>query len=287
MIKNKLRYFLRVILGTRKNETIDNSINRKKVKIKKIFYKKPISIDDFRAALVRLGVTEGDNLMVHASWREFYNFEGTPENVIKIFENILGENGTLLMPSYGSDRTFFDVDNSPSNAGVLSEIFRLQKNTYRSACTHFSICASGKNSYELTNKHFYSEYGFDDNSPYYLFTNTDNSKVIFIGLGEKPTQISLFHCVGYMLKNKIPYFENLLSHRYISTLIKEGNEYKKEMIIRKPGHKNNKKVFKKILKSIKNKKHIRLSNIDLVTVDAKEGLRAAIKFAENGVYCYK
>lgn len=287
MIKRVIRILLRTILRANKNETINSVIDRKWVKIQKKICRVPISKIDLKNVLISLGISKGDNLMVHASWRQFYNFEGKPEDVIETLKEILGDEGTLLMPSYGSERTFFDIRKTPSSAGVLSEVFRLLPDTYRSACTHFSVCASGKNAPEIISEHFNSEYGFDNLSPYYKFANLDNSKVLFIGLGKEPTKISLFHCAAYVLKDRIPYYQNLLSHKYTSTLIMNNKEYVKNMVIRKPGHKNDNKVFKKIFRSIKNRGYIRTSNIDLVILDAKEGLNKAIQFGEKGIYCYK
>ncbi|WP_318506983.1 AAC(3) family N-acetyltransferase [Bacillus sp. T3] len=286
MLQKKVNILLRRLLKVKDNESIEAAIRRKRVKINKTFFKKKITVNDIYSTLINLGINEGDNLMVHASWRDMYNFDGKPEDIIDCLTKILGEEGTLLMPAYGPKRTYFDVENTPSSAGVLSEVFRLQPNTYRSACTHFSVCARGKYAYELTYKHVNSEYGFDTNSPYYLFTNLKHSKVLFIGLGKEPTQISLFHCAGYILKEKLPVLNKLLSHKYKSILVKDGNIFGREMIIRKPGHKNNKRVFKKIFRSIVTKSHVRHSNIDFVVMDAKEGLEKAIDFARKGQYCY-
>ncbi|WP_280770615.1 AAC(3) family N-acetyltransferase [Salipaludibacillus daqingensis] len=287
MLSKCVRYTLRKILRIRKYETISANIRRRKTQFAKKIYKKPISRSQIYSVLKELGIKEGDNLLVHASWRDLYNFQGEPDELIEVLRQILGGEGTLLMPSYGPTRSYLDVECTPSSAGVLSEIFRLQPNTVRSACTHFSISASGKNAVELTKEHINSEYGFDHNSPYYLLSKFDNSKVLFIGLGKEPTQISLFHCAGYLLKEKNPALANLLSYKYRSTLIKDKIQYEKEMVIRKPGHKNNNKVFKKILNSINNRKHVRNSNVDFVLIDAKEGLNNAIEYANKGIYCYK
>jgi aminoglycoside N3'-acetyltransferase len=286
MVKKKIRMIFRKIIRAKEHETINNAINRKKIKIKKKIYKKAISSENLRLTLINLGIKKGDNIMVHASWREFFNYPGKPENVINIIKELIGEEGTLLMPSYGKDRTFFDVNKTPSSAGVLSEVFRLQPNTLRSACTHFSVSASGKNALDLTKNHIKSEYGFDYNSPYYLLSQLANSKILYLGLGKEPTQISLFHCAGYILKEELPIYKKLLSNRYKSVLVKDGVEFEKNMLIRQRGHKNNSKMFKKIFRSIKNKKQKKLSNMHFVIMDANEGLQKAIEFGRKGKYCY-
>lgn len=287
MIKLKVRILVRKMLNVRKHETINSAIDRYNVKLQRFFYRNTFTKKYLVNILKEIGLSRGDIVMVHSSWRYFYNFEGTPEDLIGIIREIIGDEGTILMPSYGPDRTYFDVSNTPSSAGVVSEVFRRYPNVFRSACTHFSISAQGPIAEDLTKDHFNSEYGFDCNSPYYKLAQLGQSKVLFIGLGSKPTKISLFHCAGYMLKDRVPYLSQLLSHKYKSKLIVNGVEYNKEMIIRKPGHGNNNKIFKKILKDIKNKKHAKLSNIDLVIIDAKEGLRVVIEYAERGLFCYK
>lgn len=287
MIKKKVRLFIRKLLRVRKHENISSAMDRYIINFKKIFNTKPFYKEDLCRALKDCGIEKGDVIMVHASWRSFYNFEGSPKDVIEIIRDIICDEGTLLMPSYGANRIYFDVDSTPSSAGVISEIFRKENNTIRSACTHFSVAAQGPLAERLTKDHFKSEYGFDNNSPYYKLSQLEKSKVLFMGLGSKPTKISLFHCAGYILKEKNPYLNDLLSYKYKSKLIVNGDEYTKEMIIRKPGHRNNNKIFKRILCDIKNKKQIKIQNLDLVMINANEGIKKAIEYAEKGIYCYK
>lgn len=287
MLKKKVRVFIRKLLRVRKYENVSSALDRYIINLKKTFNKNTIAKEDLSRALKECGLEKSDNIMVHASWRNFYNFEGSPEDVIKMIREIIGSQGTMLMPSYGTNRLYFDVNNTPSSAGVLSEVFRSDKNVYRSACTHFAVAAQGPLAHELTKDHFNSEYGFDYHSPYYKLSQLENSKVLFVGLGSRPTKISLFHCAGYILKKKNDYLKDLLSHRYISKLVVNGNEYAKEMVIRKPGHGNNNKIFKRVLHEIEKKKQTKIKNIDLVVIDANEGLRKTIEFAEKGLYCYK
>lgn len=283
VVKKKVRDFLKA----KKNETVNDALNRNIVKIQKKIFKKKYRIPDLKNALIELGVSSGDNIFLHSSWRQFYNFEGNPDDVIKLIREIISDQGTLLMPSYGSDGTFFDVINTPSSAGVLTEVFRKLPNTKRSACTHFSVCAQGPHAEDLTKDHLKSEYGFDKFSPCYKFTQLNKTKILFMGLGKIPTKISLFHCAGYNLKMTNPFLKDIFSHQYKTTLIIKGIKYEKNMITRKPGHGNNNNTFRKIFKAINNKNAKKISNLDLVVIDAQEGLQKAIEFANKGFYCYK
>ena len=286
-MKNKIRKSIRNIIGARENETIENALDRKLTKIQKIIYKRSFSKDELRTALHKVGVNEGTVLMVHCSWRKFYNFEGKPEDVIELLKELIGDSGTLLMPSYGSDLSYFDVNNTVSDAGVLSEVFRVMPSTLRGQTSHFAICGYGTKVHEILDDNINSRYGFDEKSAYYKFSQLPNAKVLFLGLGKEPTKISLFHCANYQLKNSNEYIGNIITHKYSAKLVIGNDILKKEMITRTKSTKNNKRVFKKILRSMSNRKYEKISNIEVVCIDAKEGIEKTIEFANKGIYCYK
>lgn len=282
------RGIVRYILKVNEYETINGALDRYTVKFKKRVLKKSTIYDnDLKKALLDLGIEKGDNLMVHSSWREFYNYEGKPEDIIKILKEIIGEEGSIFMPSYGVSKTYFDVDETKTNAGVIAEVFRTQSDTLRSPSPHFSISGQGPAVHNVIKDHFNSKYGFDENSAYYKLAQLNNAKLVFMGLGKKPTKISLFHCAGSLLKDKDPFLKELLSYKYQATLVYNNRRYEKNMITRKPEVRNNNKNFKRIYDSITKKSVSTISNLDLVVIDAHEGLEKAIKHAEEGIYCYK
>lgn len=286
-MKKILRNLVRKLLNTREHESIPDAIDRRKTKLKKLIYNGRYSKNDLYNQLLNIGIRKGDIVLVHASWREFFNFQGTPEDVIYILEELVGESGTILMPTFGADKSNFDVENTPSAAGVISEVFRKKPNAIRSASPHSSVSAIGKHAYDLTSQHVNSVYSFDENSPYYLLTKYNNSKVLFLGLGKKPTKITLFHCAGYLMKDKLPFYKNIFTDNRESTVIKDGNEKRITLITRNPRYKNDNNAFKKIYKSISKRNYNKISNLDIVLFDAREGLEKAIEAAKQGVYCYK
>lgn len=286
-INRIFRTIVRAMIGAKINENITDALERKKIGIEKLFYKNKYSTDMLKLALKACGISNGDIVMVHCAWRNMYNFNGRPEDVIQMLKELVGKSGTILMPSYGADRNQFDVDNTPSNAGVLSEVFRNQKDVLRSACTHFSVAGIGKDRDSILSDHIKSEYGFDKYSPCFKLGEYPTGKVLFLGLGAEPTKISIFHCAGAYLRNRDKRLNKLLSYEYESELILSGISIKKKMYIRYPGHGNDNTVFKTIYRSLKNKKSIKLSNLDIVVINAHEAIQQAISYAKKGVYCYK
>ncbi len=282
-----LRTLIRKVFKVKEHENIKDALNRYKIKYTRFLHRKRVSVEALEKAIRDCGVSEGDVIMVHCAWRSMYNYLGTPEDVIESLKRIVGKTGTILMPCYGDRYDFLDVQNTPSCAGVLSEVFRKMQGVSRSECTHFSVAGWGARADEMLGEHSKSQYGFDRFSPCYKLGCCNSGKIVFLGLGAWPTKISVFHCAGFVMKDKDKKMDALLSHGYEAEIISKGITDRREMYTRIPGHVNDNKNFRRILKAISGRKHIKISNIDIVSVDSKEALETAVEFCRRGVYCYK
>ncbi|HEY1904685.1 MAG TPA: AAC(3) family N-acetyltransferase, partial [Myxococcaceae bacterium] len=83
-----------------------------------------------------LGVAPGQVLLVHASFRALRPVEGGPRGVLAALLEVLGPEGTLVMPSWtGRDDLPFDRAATPASPdlGVLAETFRRLPGVKRSA----------------------------------------------------------------------------------------------------------------------------------------------------------
>lgn len=288
-MKQVIRLVVRKTLGIREKESVKDGLKRKKVKISRLLYRKKYNKEDLAIALATVGIASGDNVMVHAAYREFYNFEGAPEDIIEILIELVGESGTVLMPCYGSDLYNFDVRNTPSAAGVLSEVFRRKEDAVRSECTNFSICAYGEKAEQFTKEHKYSVYGFDTHSPYYLFAQDSKSKVVMLGLGKRPVKNTIFHLVGWLYKDKLPIYRTLFGRRYISILVGyDGLAVKKNMLTRNVKIRNSSKKMKKVFSSIpeQNRAYVKISNLNIVRYDARAAVETSIAAAHSGITIY-
>ena len=109
--------------------------------------------EQLKNTLLQLGIRPGDTLFVHSSFSTFNGFQGLPQDVIDCFVEIVGENGNILMPSMqyrGSSydqlrkEEPFDVRETFSKMGLISEIFRRKKGVRRSLHPTHSVLAWGK-----------------------------------------------------------------------------------------------------------------------------------------------
>ena len=197
-------------------------------------------IDTYDAAalietLRKMGVRAGDNIMLHSRYEEFYNYTGSPVDVIEGLLHLLGPEGTLFMPSYGKSNLHFDVCKTPSAAGMITEFFRRKKDVVRSVCGDFSVAGYGPLAQEVTRDHINSRYGFDEHSAYYKFTQLKNAKVIVLGLEARSPYFTVMHCIDWALKDKLPYFKQLMGGRYVSIVVDfDGAVHEKQMIARVP-----------------------------------------------------
>jgi aminoglycoside N3'-acetyltransferase len=98
-------------------------------------------VEQFR----RLGVAPGTVLVVHMSYRAVRPVGGGPAAVIQALRDAVGDEGTIVMPSWGdSDETPFDPARTPvaADLGVTAESFRRLPGVHRSAHP-FAFAASG------------------------------------------------------------------------------------------------------------------------------------------------
>ncbi len=111
---------------------------------------KEIKYGDLIAALRRAKIEKGDTICVHSSLFPL----GTPcisgeaymDAIICAFLEILGEAGTLLMPTFTYSfckKEIFDVRHTPSTVGILTEYFRTYPGVSRTNHPIFSFAVMG------------------------------------------------------------------------------------------------------------------------------------------------
>lgn len=107
--------------------------------------------------LAEIGLRAGDTALVHSDAIVAAQLPPLPEAqrldlFIDSLQSSLGHQGTLVMPAFSYSFTkneSFDVLETPSTVGMLSEHFRRQTNVRRSADPIFSVAARGPRADEL------------------------------------------------------------------------------------------------------------------------------------------
>lgn len=162
----------------------------------------------FQNDLLALGIHRGGVLLVHSSLRSLGVVPGGAESVIEGLLNVLGHDGTLLMPALSYEHVtrenpYFNVNKTPSNVGALPEFFRLRKGTFRSVHPTHSVCAVGLLALHLLEHHSEDSTPCGSNSPFHLLPKYDG-QILMLGCGLKPN--TSIHAIEELIEP--PYLYN-------------------------------------------------------------------------------
>lgn len=157
-------------------------------------------VDGFRY----LGIRHGDVVMIHSSLRKMGHVDGGASTVVDALMTAIGPEGTLIVPTlsfsgdmythfrtYDNDRPF-DVLETPSRMGRITEIVRTMPGALRSVHPSHSVAAVGPQAEYLTKGHHRDKYGFGKLSPYYRLCEL-GGKIIMLGVDL--TTMTAFHVI--------------------------------------------------------------------------------------------
>jgi aminoglycoside 3-N-acetyltransferase len=160
-------------------------------------YKNQI-IDDLSERWEKSGLSRGDNFLLHSNTRRLvseFKKKNIPINidiVIDSFLNVIGNNGTMLIPFFNFDfkkKKFFSIKTTPSQMGVLTEQFRKKYSSCRTGHPVYSFGVFGKNKKYFENIDNFSAYG--DESPFGILKRLDG-KIAILDL-EDQNSMTFYH----------------------------------------------------------------------------------------------
>lgn len=167
------------------------------------------------------GVSKGDTLLLHSNIKRTLvrlraqGVKFLPEHVLESFKRALSDDGTLILPLFNFDFTtkkHFDLRNTPSQMGALSEIGRLSQNSVRTGHPIYSFAVLGRNAELFRNVDNQSGYG--ENSPFAQLKELDG-KVAALDL-EDQDSMTFYHYVEEMNRVDYRYFKEF-SGTYIDS----------------------------------------------------------------------
>lgn len=176
----------------------------------KIVYHKKYSAKELVGLMQQMGMRAGSVVCIHCAMKEFYNYEGTAEDLIKKILDVVGPEGTLVMPAFPDKKLssqkgyIFNPKDDKTGAGYLAESFRKYPGVKRSLNVRHSVCAIGGKADMLLEGHENCENCWDENSPWYKMCQLN---ALVFNLGMPRSYIGTFHhCVESILRNEHPYY---------------------------------------------------------------------------------
>jgi aminoglycoside 3-N-acetyltransferase len=158
--------------------------------------------DELIADLSRRVPADFEILMVHSSFDSMLPmYGGSAKELVSGLIEFCGPNRTIVMPSFVmGGRTYdaaayfeakpFDVRTTPSEMGLVAEIFRRTPKVLRSVHPTASVCALGPLAQEITVGHHLSKTGLGPDSPFGVMTRRTTA---ILGLG-----VEYFRCLSHV-----------------------------------------------------------------------------------------
>lgn len=136
-------------------------------------------------ALAELGVEPGGNLLMHAAFRTLSRAGFLAERFLDAVTGFI-DDGTIAAPAMSwrvctPENPFFDERATPSNVGVLSEIFRTTYATHRSLHPTHSVAARGREAGFLVADHHLDNTPCSKRSPWGRLIDID-ARIVLIGV---------------------------------------------------------------------------------------------------------
>jgi aminoglycoside N3'-acetyltransferase len=185
-----------------------------------------IRFNDIVAGFKEVGLEKGDVVLVHSSFKSFGGVESGPQTVINALLDVLGEEGTLIVPTFNFQfcrGETFDVRETPSHMGIISELIRKNPKSRRVFHPIYSFAILGKLTDELGSIRYKSSYGRD--SIFGKLRDLDG-KIMIIGLSYN-NSMTFFHHVEEMEGCDWRYFK-----KFTGTVVeKSGRSYEDTFIM--------------------------------------------------------
>lgn len=172
-----------------------------------------LSKEDILLDLEKIGMVKGDHVLVHSSLSKIGFLKDGADTFIDALIEAVGDEGTILMPTspnnvyqlnYIRNTPFFDVLNSPSKTGKMTEVFRTRPEAIRSWHPTEPVSAIGKLAIEFTKDHFNQLTPYNENSPFSKLAK-HNGKILYVGVGLSQAGTSL-HTLEDAVDFKFPVY---------------------------------------------------------------------------------
>ncbi|MEK6984369.1 MAG: AAC(3) family N-acetyltransferase [Nanoarchaeota archaeon] len=187
----------------------------KKIRLTKNIAKGQFAKKHIKKFLLNAGLKKGDVVIVHSSLGRIGYIEGGADTIIDAFLDVIGKQGTLVMPTHSNPEFnkekgmyVFNAKKTPAYTGKIPETFRLRKGVRRSLAPMHSVAAYGNKSEWLVEAHEKCDNPYAMNSPYGKLHTLD-AKIFQIGVDQLAN--SCIHIVEDKIKFPIKVFTDKLS----------------------------------------------------------------------------
>ncbi len=253
-----------------------------------------ISQDQLENDLIKAGIKSGDIVLVHSALSKMGHLKDGPKTFVDALMKVVGEQGTILMPTspnsvyqydYIKENKTFDVLNSPSKTGKITEYFRTLPGVKRSWHPTEPVSGWGAKVDYFLNEHFNQLTPYNSKSPFYKVSE-QGGKLLYIGVTLANAGTNL-HTLEDAVDFKFPvYADEIFDTEIIDPT---GKKHSVKTKVHNPEFSKKRKCDELIPLFEKEgaMKKVKIGQADTLVADAKKFLDAMIKaYHEKGVTMY-
>lgn len=252
------------------------------------------SPDDLSLCLRRLGIKPGDVVFAHTSYEHFAGFDGGIADAIRVLQEAVGKQGTLLMPTlpfsasaidYVTKSPVTDLKRAPSHMGLLTEIFRRLPGVTRSIHPTHPIAAWGRLAQTMLEGHAQATSPCGVGSPFHKLLEFDG-KILMAG--PSIHSMTFYHCIEELLESQLPVSPFTTEIFDLQTKDANGDlhQTRTRLYEKSLSRRRDCGVMVQPLRERGFWHEERAGRLPLILLDAQQVLSTAQQMANDGVYCY-
>jgi aminoglycoside 3-N-acetyltransferase len=207
------------------------SVRKRLNQLDRVIDRRTLSDAAFTELLKDIGLRSGTTVLVHSSMDEISRRvpSMTAARVIKVLHELVGTDGTIVMPTfpflgkqlhYVEKKHTFNVLRTPSQVGLITEIFRRMPGVARSLHPTHPFAACGRHAEALLSAH-HLDGTFGDKSPIFRLQDYDGL-VVGLGTGLRDSFTILHVAEEYHPKARERFFED--ETRTMTVVAKDNRE---------------------------------------------------------------
>jgi aminoglycoside 3-N-acetyltransferase len=197
-----LKEFIKAILRSRRMQWLRDALDRRAERRYRRG-KRVTSAEEIRTPLRQLPLPDGTVVFIHSSMSKLGYIEGGATTVVNALRNVIVEehDGTIAVPTFSMSGgmadtlragEIFDLRNTPSGTGQITELIRRQPDARRSLHPTHSVAAIGPRAAWLVDSHHLDQRSFGAASPFARLIDADG---FILGLGVDLGPVTFYHVV--------------------------------------------------------------------------------------------
>lgn len=267
---------------------------RKKTAVRRTLEEQRVSGNAFRQEellhhLRAMGIVAGDTLLVHSSLSKIGYVEGGPEAIVDVLLEAVGPTGHVLMPNspnagyqleYIQTLDVFDVRQSASKLGAITEAFRKRPEARRSVSATEPVSCIGPDAAAFVDGHYGQTTPYTSESPFYKVAER-GGKILYIGVTLANAGTSL-----HLLEDAVEAFPFPVYYPQVFNVkvrLENGEEHLVQTKVHNPGQSAKRRCDELIplfeQAGVLTKE--RFGNAEVLLVDAKGMLESMLRWYEE------